>query len=700
MCVAVFCLLCNALLSGGRSQTVEVARTGQWPGHPRGQVYDMVISGTNAYLIGSGAALGVVNISNPTNLAWVGGYGFGNGSGGVAVDGTNAFLTGMFLVNNVASFVINELNIANPSSISLTGQTIIDGFPLGVIVSGNHAFVANNGLQVIDISNAASPVIVGTYITGINAAPDVVVQGNYAYLANAANGLQIFDVSNPANIVPVGGYITQASARDVAVSGAYAYVADAWGGFQILDVSDPANPVWVGGYVTSGGAYGVALSGQYAYVAANDEGLHVFDISNPANPVLVGTIDTVRYALRVAIAGNYAYVADLDAGMQMIDVSNPTNLVQVGGFDTSGSAYDVATSGNFAYLADWNAGFRIIDFSNPTNPIQRGQYFTMASNRESWAVATSGNFAYLVGYQDGASFYNFVDVMNVSDPDNPVRVREVNLGPSGVPEDIVVRSNYAYVALEDAGLKVVNVANPTNPVIAGGYSFAAGGSAYGIALSGNRAYVADSVGLRIFHMNTPTSFTQIARYTNSSGFAARVAVQGNYAYLADGSTGLVVLNVSNPTNPIPVAMVDIGYAENIAISGNYAYVTDDSYGVHVLDITDPTNPACAGSYKTPGNAFAVAVSSNNYVCVADGFWGLQLLKPEVLPGYKLTVEKLGNNVQLHWSLRATNYVLETTANLSPTNWQTVVTAPQNANGCYVLTVPATNPAAFYRLRQF
>jgi hypothetical protein len=43
--------------------------------------------------------------------------------------------------------------------------------------------------------------------------------------------------------------------------------------------------------------------------------------------------------------------------------------------------------------------------------------------------------------------------------------------------------------------------------------------------------------------------------------------------------------------------------------------------------------------------------------------------------------------------------LETTASLSPTNWQTVVTAPQNTNGCYVLTLPATNPAAFFRLRQ-
>jgi hypothetical protein len=50
--------------------------------------------------------------------------------------------------------------------------------------------------------------------------------GNYAYVADFAAGLQVIDVSNPASPQRVGGYDTSGYARGVAVSGNYAYVAD------------------------------------------------------------------------------------------------------------------------------------------------------------------------------------------------------------------------------------------------------------------------------------------------------------------------------------------------------------------------------------------------------------------------------------------------------------------------------------------
>ena len=49
--------------------------------------------------------------------------------------------------------------------------------------------------------------------------------------------------------------------------------------------------------------------------------------------------------------------------------------------------------------------------------------------------------------------------------------------------------NYAYVALDAAGLAVIDVSNPANPVRVGGYDTS--GNAFGVAVSGNYAYVAD-----------------------------------------------------------------------------------------------------------------------------------------------------------------------------------------------------------------
>lgn len=73
-----------------------------------------------------------------------------------------------------------------------------------------------------------------------------VIVGTFAYVADGSSGLQVLDLANPTSPVIVGSFNTPGFAYDVAVSGTHAYVADGTGGLQIIDVSDPANPAFVG----------------------------------------------------------------------------------------------------------------------------------------------------------------------------------------------------------------------------------------------------------------------------------------------------------------------------------------------------------------------------------------------------------------------------------------------------------------------
>ena len=60
---------------------------------------------------------------------------------------------------------------------------------------------------------------------------------------------------------------------------------------------------------------------------------------------------------------------------------------------------------------------------------------------------------------------------------------------------------------------------------------------------------------------------------NTTGYANNVAISGNYAYIADGSEGLVIVNIEDPSNPTFVGNYSTdGYVHRVAISGNYAYV--------------------------------------------------------------------------------------------------------------------------------
>ena len=75
------------------------------------------------------------------------------------------------------------------------------------------------------------------------------------------SGLQIIEVSDPASPVRLGGYDTPGSATKVVVSGTVAYVADATNGLQVIDVSNPTNCVRLGGYENGASAQGAAVAG-------------------------------------------------------------------------------------------------------------------------------------------------------------------------------------------------------------------------------------------------------------------------------------------------------------------------------------------------------------------------------------------------------------------------------------------------------
>jgi len=234
-------------------------------------------------------------------------------------------------------------------------------FADGVAVSGTHAYVADwgSGLQVIDITNPASPQIVGSVDTP-DYALGVAVSGTHAYVGDESSGLQVIDITNPASPVIVGSVDTPDYALGVAVSGTHAYVADGSSGLQVIDVTNPASPQIVGSVDTPDYALGVAVSGTHAYVGDESSGLQVIDITNPSSPVIVGSVDTPDYAYGVAVSGTHAYVTDLLTGLQVIDITNPASPQIVGSVDTPGEAYGVAVSGTHAYMADGNSGLQVL----------------------------------------------------------------------------------------------------------------------------------------------------------------------------------------------------------------------------------------------------------------------------------------------------------------------------------------------------
>src|SRR6185369_4119724 len=102
--------------------------------------------------------------------------------------------------------------------------------------------------------------------------------------------------------------------------------------------------------------------------------------------------------------------------------------------------------------------------------------------------------------------------------------------------------------------------------------------------------------------------------------AKGVAVSGNYAYVADGTGGLVVLNVSNPASPsltkiIPMPSGGTYGATSVDVSGNTLYFSSD-FDVWVYDVSAPSTPTLLGSYRA-GNLIRKVRASGSYIYVTD-----------------------------------------------------------------------------------
>ena len=299
----------------------------------------------------------------------------------------------------------------------------------GVAVQGHYAYVADwvRGLDVVDVSNPASPVFKGNWSptpTGWAYGLDVVVDGNYAYATMKFKGLFILDITDPSNPRAVGSIKSSPTEDDAALhlfkAGNLVYVAAEKFGVVIYDVSSPSRPTKVG-VCPIGFAESVWVEGNLAYVTGGNLGLYIYDVSNPGRPVLKGTLPRLGYSYDVQVWGNYAYVTEGLAGLRVVNISDPTRPAHVTAVSTSGEAYDIRIANRCAYIAERprlgssNGYLEVFDLNVPTSPTLLSRYTTVRVN----GVFPRGPLAYLANQSLGLVVVN----PNLSEaPSGPVTV--------------------------------------------------------------------------------------------------------------------------------------------------------------------------------------------------------------------------------------------------------------------------------------
>jgi len=129
-----------------------------------------------------------------------------------------------------------------------------------------------------------------------------------------------------------------------------------------------------------------------------------------------------------------------------------------------------------------------------------------------------------------------------------------------------------------------------------------------LSKNGKTVFLADgSAGLKVIDISDVNNPKLIAHYDdsadrgeNNGGFARRIAIANNseIVYIADGLAGLKIVDVSTPTEPTLLGKLDTdGFSHGITVSADdkIVYISDNGEdggtpGLRVVDVSDPTSP--------------------------------------------------------------------------------------------------------------
>jgi len=425
--------------------------------------------------------LNIVDVSNKSDPQWLSKAACDNDAWDVKVSSNYAFVTNR---QDSALLVFNVADPRFPSRVTKLTLDTTDFWPTSIMLRDHYAYIRGSSrIKIVDIASPTAPAVVGTWnTTGYSS--HLQFDANQAHIPCWAEGLITYELTDPLAPGESWRYEIPGMGYDVELLGNYAVEANGIAGIQVIDISDPENLQVVGAYDTPGAALGVAVRDNYAYVADSGLGLRIFDLSLPAAPALLGTCETPGQARRVAIYDQYAYVTSLDSGIAIVDISDPALPTLVNHLSSSRVLYHYLDN-NRLYVSSFQGTVWTYDLTTPQSPSLIAT-FTLI---DSWTagVATKGDYMFLSIEGESIGRYGKLQVYNISDPQNPVPVAEVD--SVDFTREMKIIGDYLYLADYTLGVQVFNIANPEAPYRAGHYN-ANPGWVWGLAVQGDVIYAA------------------------------------------------------------------------------------------------------------------------------------------------------------------------------------------------------------------
>lgn len=531
------------------------------------------------------------------------------------------------------------VDVSVPALPVIGGEYTLETIPHIELVTLHDHFLYIGGYpdttEIVDITLPFAPIFAGA---GGEHSPLLAVVNGVGY----STGGQAIDLTDPTDPIALGSPPLSAGFRSFHVDHEVLFL---YGDYTAsLDISDPLNPVEIedrlGSYFDPDGPSFVrgslrvgtdmeysgslivddlsipaeVLSTQYVFFdysyrikglfesdgitwVLSEEALSAYEIS--FRPTVVTSL-TSGDANDIVLFGDHAAVVCDGGYIEIFDISNPEGLELISTVPLLDDAWGVEASGGMLYVANYREHLNIFDITNPVSPLHVANIDT---GRRTVDVEAVEGYLYVVDRFDGLSIFNIQNPRTpelISESDTPGWAREVTVDPV---------NQIAYIAQNQYDLQILDISDPSLPVAIGTITplddspDGSGNGGLGTStLVGELLYTAEAeFGYRIFDVSNPASPVELHHVVPvpeadsypdwvGSNFVHQLEFDGTRMYVANGTSGFIAYDYSDPENPVQVDWLPtrfdtaaVSSSRRIQVRDGYVYTAVNEGGVRVYN---------------------------------------------------------------------------------------------------------------------
>ena len=312
---------------------------------------------------------------------------------------------------------------------------------------------------------------------------------------------------------------------------------------------------------------GVCLEGKTLYAIGGGT-LYALDVSEPENPTVLGSLGGMDNNRQVVSQDGFVYVVSRETGLRIVDARDPRKMKLRSRYDSVEFATGIDVVGTTAFLSERINGVEVVDVSDPDNP----RHVCIRKTGESQSNRYRDGYLYSGEWAAGA-----VTVFDAHDLKSFRAIKTLKLG--GFGDGLEIDGDYLYCST--------------------GHD----------AKNGHLCEVSDPIGegrgLDVFSLADPANPKWVSR-VNFPAFKPRnedfwtVRVANGYAFCCDSHNGFFVVDVRDPANPKPVSRFCVpqkganwpsGAISSCAVGVGCVYVTCSPGGLWVVPFKGVRPPA-------------------------------------------------------------------------------------------------------------